>query len=123
MAVGSRATISDAERRFPVRIRMALPAGGFGQRLDVRHAWLDQNCGADEWMKTLARLRGVANDAVAIYFRGAALAGALVTGWCRRRLQRARSSSATMVPCRHVPRRGIGHSDVTEAPHGPVYRN
>jgi hypothetical protein len=31
--------------------------------------WLDQNCGADGWKMTPTGLRGVVNDAVAIYFR------------------------------------------------------
>ena len=31
-------------------------------------AWLDENCGADGWAMTPAGLRGVVNDAVAIYF-------------------------------------------------------
>jgi hypothetical protein len=38
--------ITDAERRFPVRIKLAIPAGGLGQRLPQMHAWLDENCGA-----------------------------------------------------------------------------
>jgi hypothetical protein len=74
MAASSRAMIPDAERRFPVRIRIAVPAGGFGQRLDRMHAWLDANRGADGWMITPAGLRGVLNDAVAFYLRDAALA-------------------------------------------------
>jgi hypothetical protein len=78
MAASSRAMIADAGRRFPVRIRIAVPPGGFGQRLDRMHAWLDANCGADGWMITPAGLRGVLNDAVAIYSRDAALAAAFV---------------------------------------------
>lgn len=86
MAARSRVMISDAERRFPVRIRIAVPVGGFGQRLDATYTWLDQNCGADGWMITPAGLHGVANDAVAIYFRDAALAAAFVARWCQQRL-------------------------------------
>jgi hypothetical protein len=85
MATGSKAMIADAERRIPVRVRIAVLAGGFGQRLNAMHAWLDQNCGADGWMKTPAGLRGVVNDAVAIYFRDAALAAGFVARWCRQR--------------------------------------
>ena len=86
MAGGSRAMIADAERRFPVRVRVAVPAGGFGQRLDAMYARLDQNCGADGWIITPAGMRGVINDAVAIYFRDAAVAAAFVARWCRQRL-------------------------------------
>ncbi len=46
------------------------------------HAWLDQNCGADGWAMTPAGLRGVVNDAVAIYFLNAALVTAFVSRWC-----------------------------------------
>jgi hypothetical protein len=37
----------DAERRFPVRVRIAVPPEGFGSRLDQIIAWLDANCGFD----------------------------------------------------------------------------
>ena len=86
MAASSKAMITDAERRFPMRVRIAVPAGGFGQRLDGMHAWLNQNCGVDDWLITPAGVRGVVNDAVAIYFRDAALAAAFVARWCRQRL-------------------------------------
>src|SRR5689334_6396015 len=75
-----------AARRFPVRVRIAHPTGGFGPRLDDMNAWLDANCGADGWIITPAGLRGVVNDAVAIYFRDAALAAGFVARWCRQRL-------------------------------------
>ncbi len=86
MAAGSRAMIADAERRFPVRVRIAVPSGGFGRRLEAIYAWLDQNCGADGWKMTPTGLRGVVNDAVAIYFQDASLAAGLVARWCRQRL-------------------------------------
>ena len=46
------------------------------------YAWLDQNCGADGWKITPAGIRGVVNDAVAIYFQDAALAAGFVARWC-----------------------------------------
>ena len=46
------------------------------------HAWLDENCGADAWAMTPPGLRGVVNDAVAIYFLDAASAAAFVSRWC-----------------------------------------
>jgi hypothetical protein len=41
--------VRDAERRFPVRVRIAVPPGGLGSRLDQIIAWLDANCGVDGW--------------------------------------------------------------------------
>jgi hypothetical protein len=81
MAAGSRLMISEAERRYPVRVKLAVPQGGFG-RLPEINAWLDENCGADGWAMTPAGFRGVVNDAVAIYFSDAALASAFVARWC-----------------------------------------
>jgi hypothetical protein len=74
--------IDEAERRFPVRIKMAVPAGGFGTRLTDMNAWLDTNCGADGWAMTPAGFRGVVNDAVAIYFLDPASAAGFVARWC-----------------------------------------
>jgi hypothetical protein len=86
MAASSRLMIIEAERRFPVRLRVAVPPNGFGTRLNGMHAWLDENCGTDGWMMTPSGLRGVVNDAVAVYFSDAALASAFVARWCRHRL-------------------------------------
>ena len=55
-----RDMITVAERRFPVRIRVAVPPGGFGQRHSQITAWLDENCGADGWAMTPSGMRGVA---------------------------------------------------------------
>ncbi len=83
MAASSRLMITEAERRFPVRIVVAVPPGGFGQRLNGMQSWLDETCGADGWSMTPAGLRGVVNDAVAIYFADATIAAAFVARWCR----------------------------------------
>lgn len=72
----------EAERRFPVRIQVAVPPEGLGQQLDGMHAWLDENCGADGWTMTPSGTRGVVNDAVSIYFIDATLASAFVVRWC-----------------------------------------
>jgi hypothetical protein len=45
MAVHPRELITVAERRFPVRIRIAVPPGGFGERHSQITAWFDGNCG------------------------------------------------------------------------------
>ena len=68
MAASSKLMITEAERRFPCRIRLGISAGGFGARLTEMQSWLDENCGAEGWAMTPAGLRGVVNDAVAIYF-------------------------------------------------------
>ena len=77
-----RDMITNAERRFPVRIRVGVPPGGFGQRHPQMTAWLDENCGADGWAMTPSGMRGVLNDAVSIYFADATLASAFVARWC-----------------------------------------
>jgi len=83
MAASSRLMIGEAERRFPVRLRIGVPPRGLGTRLDELKAWLDDNCGAGGWAMTPSGLRGVLNDAVAVYFCDAALASAFVARWCR----------------------------------------
>ena len=82
MAASSKLMISEAERRFPVRIRLAVPTGGFGERLNEINAWLDANCGTNGWAMTPAGFRGVVNDAVAIYFLDPASAAGFVARWC-----------------------------------------
>jgi hypothetical protein len=82
MAARSRLMATEADRRFPVRIRLAIPTRGLGERLDHMHAWLDQNAGADGWAMTPSGIRTVVNDAVAVYFADAAIASAFVARWC-----------------------------------------
>jgi hypothetical protein len=59
MAASSKLMITDAERRFPIRIRIGVPLEGLGSRLDQMRAWLDANCGADGWALTPSGMRGV----------------------------------------------------------------
>jgi hypothetical protein len=77
-----REIITMAERRFPARIRIGVPPGGFGRRHAEMTVWLDGNCGADGWAMTPSGVRGVLNDAVSIYFIDGTLASAFVTRWC-----------------------------------------
>ena len=63
-------------------IKLALPVGGLGERLNQMHAWLDENCGADGWAMTPSGLRGVIDDAVAIYFLDPTTAAGFVGRWC-----------------------------------------
>ena len=82
MQGNSRELITSAGRRFPVRIRIAVPPEGLGRQHARMTAWLDENCGADGWAMTPSGTRGVLNDAVSIYFPDVALAGAFVAHWC-----------------------------------------
>jgi hypothetical protein len=66
-----REMITSAERRFPVRVRIAVPPNGLGQRHQMI-VWLDENCGAGGWAMTPSGMRGVVNDALSIYFGGRA---------------------------------------------------
>jgi hypothetical protein len=77
-----REIIASAERRFPVRNRIAVPPAGLGQRHTQITAWLDENCGADGWAMTPSGKPGVFNDALSIYFADATLASAFVARWC-----------------------------------------
>jgi len=81
MVANSKLMIGEAERRFPMRIKIA-PEGGFGKCLTEMHRWLDENCGADGWVMTPAGFRGIFNDAAAIYFLDVNLAAAFVARWC-----------------------------------------
>ena len=77
-----RQAARQTERRFAVRIRIAVPSEGLGSQLDQMTAWLDANCGADSWSMTPSGTCGVVNDSLAIYFLDLALARAFVTRWC-----------------------------------------
>jgi hypothetical protein len=74
--------IAEADRRFPVRIRLTIPAGGLGVRLNQMQTWLDQNAGAAGWATTPSGIRTVINDVVAVYFADATIASAFVARWC-----------------------------------------
>ncbi len=82
MNAAAQQTQREAERQFPVRIRIAVPSDGFGRQLAVMHAWLDETCGAAGWASAPAGLDGVVNDAVAFYFADAAFAHAFVNRFC-----------------------------------------
>src|ERR1700716_947886 len=82
MAASSRLMITEADRRFPLRIRLAIPTGGLGERLNQMHTWLDQNAGADGWAMNPSGARGVVNDGIAIYLADATIASAFVARWC-----------------------------------------
>jgi hypothetical protein len=78
-----RAIIAEAEQRFPVRIAIRVPPGGFGQRYAPMCRWLDENCSVGGWLIAPAGTRGIANDAVAVYLNGPTCAVGFVARWCR----------------------------------------
>jgi hypothetical protein len=82
MSVNARLIQGEAERRYPARVRLAVPPDGFGRQLVIMHAWLDETCGAAGWNSSPAGLVGVINDAVAFYFEDAAFARAFVNRFC-----------------------------------------
>ena len=81
MNSAERAT-REAERRFPLRIRIAVPPRGLGPRLDEIRQWLDTNCGVNGWEMAPSGTRGVLSDAVSVYFSDPTLAAAFVARWC-----------------------------------------
>ena len=98
----------DAERQFPLRVRIAVPPVGFGRQLALMHAWLDETCGAAGWASAPAGLDGVRNDAVAFYFDDPAFAHAFVNRFCCG--YRVATAAGAFTPRREepAPRRGGG---------------
>lgn len=66
-----------------MRIRVGVPPGGLGRRLDQIMEWLDANCGGDGWATVPSGSSGIVNDALSIFFLDAAMAGAFVARWCK----------------------------------------
>jgi len=62
-----RQITAKAEERFPLRIVIRTPPGGFGHRYDAMMSWLDEHCGIEGWMIGPAGTHGVRNDAIAVY--------------------------------------------------------
>lgn len=66
-----------AEWYFPIRVRVAVPPGGFGAQIDHMHAWLNQHAGpASHFVGSETRV-GMA-DAAVIYFMDAKVAAEFV---------------------------------------------
>lgn len=83
MAAAARQDVRrEAERQFPVRVRIAVPPDGLGRQLAVMHVWLDDTCGPTGWASAPAGIGGIVNDAVAFYFEDAAFAHAFVNRFC-----------------------------------------
>jgi hypothetical protein len=111
-----RAIVRDAEREYPVRVRLALPGNGLGKMIEEMHAWLDENCGADGWTIAPAGTRGVVNDAIAVYFRDATLAAAFVARWCAGGT--AVTENGAFKPRRDAPKRRVPSAPHSSPPRG-----
>jgi hypothetical protein len=105
----ARQAARDAERRFPVRIRIAVPDHGLGDRLNRMHDWLDQDAGADGWAMTPSGVRGGVNDALAIHFADATIASAFVARWCIAQRVEAVDGVFRVREGEPTPRVGAGH--------------
>jgi len=106
MTRASQRARREAEGRFPVRVRIAVPAHGFGQLLAVMHGWLDETCGAAGWASAPSGIEGVVNDAVAFYFADASFAQAFVTRFCCGYRIETVAGSFTLRDDRPAPRLG-----------------
>jgi hypothetical protein len=83
MPGNSHRQITDkAEERFPLRIVIRTPQGGFGQRYTTMMEWLDEHCGVEGWIIGPAGTHGVQNDAIAVYVGNPTCALAFLTRWC-----------------------------------------
>jgi hypothetical protein len=78
-----RRQITDkAEERFPLRIVIRTPSGGFGQRYTTMMDWLDEHCGIGGWLIGPAGTRGIRNDAIGVYVGNPTCALAFIARWC-----------------------------------------
>jgi hypothetical protein len=108
MAGHPREMITMTERRFPVRIRIGVPPGGFGQRYAEVTAWLDENCGSNGWTMTPSGVRGVLNDAVSIYCLDATPASAFFARWCAGSIVETKDGVFRISDDEPAPRIGAG---------------
>jgi hypothetical protein len=74
------ARIAD-DRCFPVRVRIAVPQGGFGEQLNVMHGWLNMHAGRGNFAihsapNDLRAALGV--DSALLYFMDLSVARAFV---------------------------------------------
>ena len=80
MAASSRLMITEAERRFPVRIRIAADQGWGRGSIRCRRG--STRMLAPMAGQTPSGARGVVSDAIAIYLADATIASAFVARWC-----------------------------------------
>ena len=72
----------EADRRYPVCVRIAVPPEGLGGQLEIMHAWLDETCGTEGWATAPAGTTGILNDGLALDFEDTAVAHAFVARFC-----------------------------------------
>jgi hypothetical protein len=65
------------ERRFPVRVRVAVPPQGFGNQLNAMHEWLNEHAGKGNYASHGSTQPGVP-DASLWYFLDVGMAKAFV---------------------------------------------
>ena len=82
MTRASRQAQREAERQFPVCVRIAVPLGGLGRQPLIMHAWLDETCGPTGWASAPSGTGGIVNDEIAFYFESAVFAHAFVARFC-----------------------------------------
>lgn len=66
----------NAERKFPIRIRVKVPETGFGPKLADMHRWLNEECGSDGYVWASDSQPG--HDATAIFLTDTETASRLV---------------------------------------------
>ena len=108
MTRATRQAQRQAEREFPVRVRIAVPPEGLGRQLALMHAWLDETCGAAGWSSAPAGIAGVVNDAIAFYFESAAFAHAFVARFCCGYRVETIAGAFAVRRDQPTPRRGAG---------------
>jgi len=72
----------EAEHRYSVHVRIAVPPEGLGGQLEIMHAWLDETCGTEGSATAPAGTTGILNDALALDFEDTAVAHAFVARFC-----------------------------------------
>jgi hypothetical protein len=127
MARSSHHQQREAERRYPVRVLIAVPPEGLGQQLALMHAWLDDTCGAEGWAAAPAGSVGVVNGAIAFYFCRCSFRSRLCRPVLlrlsgrddRRRLRRA-GRRAAAPPSRRHPQDAVKGCRCGAAPHSLI---
>lgn len=116
MSRAARQAQREAERHFSVPVRITVSRAGLGRQLALIHGRGDETCGRGGWDMAPAGFAGIANDAIAFYCAGAALAKAFVIRFCcgyrvetvaGALLARAEVPAPTRSAARKTPRRRI----------------
>jgi hypothetical protein len=76
----------EAERRYPVRVRIAVPPEGLGRQLEIMHAWLDETCGAYALARGRPARAPIKAKGIRIPAESQVLAGTPMVATCEARL-------------------------------------